>query len=299
MNFGPIVSRSLQIAWRYKSLWIFGLFSGYCSDFNVNIGLDPEQLFRLSDDAQLEHLAHLLGPLLLAVGILALVFFIIHCIAVPALIDGVNRIARGGVYRFDVSFSRGIDFFFRYLGLILLALIVFVGAGVVLTLIALTIVGLLIAIPAGLFGVFAFVSVFALTERALVVRDCSIGEAISEGYYLFRKNMSNCLIMLLLVIGLAIVIGIVVIIAGLIAYWPVNSFIHAFADSRMSVLLLGVLLGLPVALVLSGFTGTFFTTLYTLFYFELVEPAPTAVATGPAPGTGEVAGPENTPPSSA
>jgi len=296
MDFGRIVNRSFEIAWRYKSLWIFGLFTGYSSDFNINLDIDPEQLLGLGIAPDLDFLPQILGPLLAMLGVLALVFLVIHCIAVPALIDGVNRIARGGAYRFDVSFSRGVDFFLRYLGLCLLGLIVIAGSAIVLTLVALTIVGLIIAIPAGLFGIFGFISIFALAERALIVRDCSIGDAISEGCILFRRHMSNCLIMLLIVIGLTIAIGICVVIAGFIAYWPINSFVSALTDDGLWVLLLGIFLGLPVAVVLSGFAGTFFTTLYTLFYFELVEPTTVPVISAPAPGPGGFTDPKSTTP---
>ena len=98
--------------------------------------------------------------------------------------------------------------------------------------------------------------------------------------------------MLLILIGLGIAIGIALIIAGLIAYWPINSFISAFTESKLAILVLGIILGLPVTIFLSGFTGTFFTALYTLFYFELVEPTPVPVTTG----TGGTLGPESTPP---
>ena len=37
-------------------------------------------------------------------------------------------------------------------------------------------------------------------------------------------------------------------------------------------MLLGLFIGLPVSLVVGGFTGTFFNSLYVQFYFGLVEP---------------------------
>ena len=39
--------------------------------------------------------------------------------------------------------------------------------------------------------------------------------------------------------------------------------------------------GLPVSLVVGGFLGVFYNCLYTLFYFELVEPKQESTATAP------------------
>ena len=46
----------------------------------------------------------------------------------------------------------------------------------------------------------------------------------------------------------------------------------ALTDNLVAILMLAVFIGLPVALVLGGYTGTFFNALYVQFYFRLVEP---------------------------
>ena len=42
MDFGNLISRSFEIAWRHKSLWIFGLFVGGASYLNM----DFDEFFR-------------------------------------------------------------------------------------------------------------------------------------------------------------------------------------------------------------------------------------------------------------
>ena len=73
---------------------------------------------------------------------------------------------------------------------------------------------------------------------------------------------------------------------GLAMVWAIFGMpfaaIGLMADmSPLAALLIGILAGLPITIVLGGLVGVFYENLYTLFYFELVEPgsvAPEAVA---------------------
>ncbi|MCK4633176.1 MAG: hypothetical protein KAT79_07870, partial [candidate division Zixibacteria bacterium] len=102
MEYGKIVSKSFNVAWNYKSLWIFGLFAGAgSSGFNWNTG-ETEQLDFSSfgfDTSVLADIYHILAPLLIWFGLLLLALICLSFIAAPALIDAVNRITRGGTYR--------------------------------------------------------------------------------------------------------------------------------------------------------------------------------------------------------
>lgn len=275
MNYGKIVEDSFSFAWRNKSLWIFGLFAGSGSNFNLDFGTSH---FDQSDFMQYdswEPLWDLILPILAALIVMALIMFVLHLICSPALVDAINKIARGGTYQFSESYSRGLDFFFRKLGLTLIFIAAVLGVILlaILPIVALHLFGLLLLFPIVVVGLFFAITVYSLAERALVVRDTSIGEAIDEAYVLLKQNFSKCTIVALIFMGLSFGMAFLFIMLAAILYFPVNMVVHAMSENRSIIFILGLLMGLPITLVVGGFIGTFFHSLYTLFYFGLVDPA--------------------------
>jgi hypothetical protein len=283
MDYGTLVNNAFRVAWRYKTLWIFGLFAGATPQFNFQFG-SPDFRSWSAEPGTLPHvfepLVANLWPFIIAASIIGLLFLILSFIAQPALIDAVNRIARGGSYRFGESFSAGLDFFWRFVGLALLMFLFMLGGFLVVALIgvvafvihtAVGILSLLVLIPVSIVIIFIFVNVLMLGERAMVVRNVRIADALEEGWMLVRRNPGQVVVVTLIIFGLAIAFSIVIVIGFVIMSLP---FIAVLSTMQMSLelLLLGILIGLPVSLVIGGFSGTFFSSLYTLFYFQLVEP---------------------------
>ena len=307
VDFGNIIKRSFEVAWRYKTLWIFGLFAGGGGSLNFN-WMDNLQHDRVGSNFAYDFfdsmdmpprfydvippelaLVSMLIVWMLALGLL---FFIGYLIAQPAIIDGVNKITRGGQYRFGTSFSRGADFFWRFLGITMVEIFlgIFALFIIIITAIVLHPITLLMTIPAGIVTLFFAFHVFGLAEIAMVARDNHISDAIGEGWNLLMHNKVNCLIMSLLLIALGIGFTIVILMATFFVYLPINLLVYWVTGDLVGILMLAVFIGLPVALVLGGYSGTFFNALYVQFYFRLVEPRPIpAIATPverPGPATG-------------
>jgi hypothetical protein len=287
MEYGGIVRRSWALAWQHKSLWILGLFAGGGTFGTMewhSKNITPEKLHMAPETFAL------LG---MGLTLLGIVFLLMSVLASAALIDAVNRLARGGVYRLRDSFSAGVDLFWRFLGLCLLALgtvVILVAIlavpGVLLFLMS-TVVGvlsLIVLIPLFLAGGFVINAIFQLAARSLVVRSCSIGDALDEGYYLLRTRLSANLAIFAIFILLSIGVGVIsLIILGIVG----GPFV-AMAIMSTTGLVVALVIGLPLVLlviwVIHGLTGSFFSAMYTLFYFELVEPSATPAA--PAQPTG-------------
>lgn len=283
MNYGKIVEDSFSFSWRHKSLWIFGLFAGSGGNFNFDFGSNELNQTDFTQFDSWEPLWALIVPILAAVLIMALILFVLYIICSPALVDAINKIARGGIYKFSESYSRGLDFFFRKLGLtmILFAAVVGVILLSVLPIVALNIFGILILLPIFFVGIFFAITLYSLAERAMVVRDTSIGDAIDEAYVLMKQNFSKCIIIALIFMGLSFGMAVVFLMLAAMLYFPVNMLVHSISENRSIVFILGLLLGLPITLVIGGFVGTFFHSLYTLFYFGLVDPDSPYAATRP------------------
>jgi hypothetical protein len=297
IDFGALIRRSFEIAWRYKSLWIFGLFVGGGGYYNLNLrenlareygGGDSLNMYDFSglENFIREHLWEVISAVAVWLAAVVVISLVCYLISSPAMIDAVNKITRGGSYRFTDSFSRGLDFFWRFAGLFLfgLGLMLFLVFGIVLLAIFLTPFTLILTIPVGFVVSVLAWHILALGGVAMVARDTDIGNAIEEGWTLVKQNMSNIVLITLLYIALAIGFWVVLGIIAAIAFWPIGALVALLTGSLWPAILLALVIGLPISLVLGGYQGTFFNALYVQFYFRLVEPTPvpSAIPTGPS-----------------
>jgi len=291
MDFGKIVNNSFKIAWEHKSLWILGLFAGGSfSGFHWNMGdVDLKKYFDLESIGIGRHFLDSLPPLeLLLIPLAAFFLFfllfllIMHLICLPAIIDGVNKISRGGRYSLGGSFKTGLQYFWRFAGLFLLSFFVTILSTVMLVLIAVVFftmhiavgfLSLLVLLPMLFFIIIAVTNIYSLTQRSIVVRNFSIGDALGEGFYLFKSRFLDNLLIFLIYIGLTIGLGLAAAIIWVIVGLPIGFIVMAMGVSLVPAIIIGMILGLPISFVVGGFLGTVFANLYTLFYFELVEPA--------------------------
>ena len=291
MNYGKMVEDSFGLSWKYKSLWFFGLFAGSSAEYNFSYEpeqeFDPASLDFESSEQFFSYFFEYLAPIVAAILVLALVLSILRLICSPALVDGVNKVTRGGTYKFWESYSRGLDFFWRYLGLNVLFVAVIIGVIIVSIGIVALIhwVMLLLVIPVLIVSFFVGSSVFSLAERSLVVRDNSIGDALEEGWVLLKNNVGRCIVIVLIIIGLALAVGIVLALLGFMLYFPINLIVGGITENIGLTFVLAIILGLPVSIILGGFGGTFLHSLYTLFYFGLVDPSTPYAAHSPTAPT--------------
>lgn len=277
MRIGDLVSRSLDISFKYKSLWLLGLLAEgawFGSAFrNQHSGWNfSESDFFLSGAAVV---------LVFALLLLMLVLLVLHFLSVAGLIDSVNRITRGGEYKMSLAFATGFRVFWRFVGLWLLAamagigLVAVLAIPVVLFFVLNTLLGVLslvLAVPALLIGAFIIYNVYALTQRSIAVRDCSIGDALTEAYWLFRRNLGPNVAIFLVYLVLAIAITVAAVLLIVLIAAPFIAMALSSTGGKVVAILLGLPLVLAVLLVVEGITGVFLNSLYTLFYFGLVEP---------------------------
>ena len=294
MDYGEIVSTSFRLSWKYKSLWLLGLFASGWTFFGFDMltDLEDKRHFNIEDLAFLDRL-HLEETMVMGVaiviGLILLSFLIIHvmlnAICTPALIDAVNRLTRGGVYRLRESFSSGVKFMWRTLALLLLHFFVHVIFWIMLVAIVvmffainvlLGVFAVLMAIVLGIVFVFVVASVFQLSYRALVARDVGIAEALEEGFQLLHHNKLACLVIFLIYFGLFLLTS---ILATLVLVLLLLPFVF-LANLSTGGLIAAVVIGVPVfwllTLPISGFLGATFESMYTIFYFRLFEPPRTA-----------------------
>lgn len=284
MDYGRMVSRSFEIAWQYKWLWIFGMFAaatGFNLKFEYMLGISPSNPFDITMMENIDPKALIASYLgLLPLGI---IMGLMGLFSTASIIDSVNRIERGGSYSFSSAFSAGVDYFFRILGLgiifFVVTMVYFISVMLFIFLLS-TISGLL----AGLAGFILFIvsmvlgiaalQILSLAIRVIVLRSSGIIEAIGEGVQLvklnFGKNTAAFFILLAFGFAFAIMIGIM----WLILNFPIDTMIQAMHLTSLPAMMAALFIGLPITFVVGGYFGVFATTFMTLFYIELVEPKP-------------------------
>ena len=296
MDYGLLIRRSFDIAWKYKTLWILGFFAaaygsvghlsdhlpdgsggGWLEDCNPEIFEAIENW--ITSTPGIIAIISIVGGLLL----LALFIFIMHHISVAALIGGVYQIERGEGYKLKELFQLGARYFWRFLGLFFIfffiigAFVVLLILPIVLAVTILGVVGLILLIPIiPIFfaGIFFLGNMYSLAQRDIIAHETPVFDAITEGYNLIIKHLSANIIVFLIVTGLQLAI----IIAGtiIIAMFAIPFYIIGINSTLILIILLVLIIPLfiLIMIVVEGFLGTFFNSLMTLFYLELRKLTP-------------------------
>lgn len=284
MDYGRLINRSFEIAWKYKWLWIFGMFAQggmyLRTDYLIGNGSSP---FAMIDPESIDPtmLFEKLFTIYIAIIPIFVIIMLLGILAQGALIDSVNRIERGGIHSFSTAFSAGIDNFLKMLALGIIWFFtfgIFIVVGIVLISIgfvvhtAVGVLGILLGIPISFMILFLTINLLVLASRAVVVRRTSIFAGIDEGYTLTKMHFGHCFVMFLIIVGLSLGFGIVNSILFFIINFPVDAIMAMLNLQSFAAVLVAFIIGTPVFLIIGGILGVFFSSLYTLFYFELVEP---------------------------
>ena len=317
MSYGDLIRDAFRISWRHKYLWFFGFFVGGTGTNllgNAPTGGDFDGGdFERSGAAGL---AAQLGPgvldnaalvvALVVVGVLLfLVFLALFLVSQGALAENVAAIDRGEERRFGSGWRAGLGNIWRVLGyyvvffLVGLGLLVAIGVPIALLIggtFALTeSVGarVLVSVLGGLLAVALLVAVFVPLSivaqyalREIVVRGEGVFASVGGGWGVFRRNVGKSLLVWLINLGLGIAVTIAVLIGlllvGLVLFLPTIGL--AFAEQTTAAVVAGIVAGvilLPILLAVSGATGAFFHSYWTLAYLRLTNPA--TAPEGPSP----------------
>jgi len=160
MDYGRIIRRALEIVWRHKVLWVFGiaaaLFSGGGGGGNgangIQYTLDENSLRRFGQqmpfgpnvEAVVPVILAIIGLVLLLVLVFAIVGIIVRYTSVGALIGGVDEVERTERTSFRSALRIGWQRLLRLFAIdLIIGIAMFV---VVLALVFLTIAGVLFAV---------------------------------------------------------------------------------------------------------------------------------------------------------
>jgi len=308
MDYFDLLKRAWNITWRYKALWVLGLFAGAIGGGGSPGGstylTSSEDVGRTGDQFG-RWLEGNLGLVLIVLGALVLVGIVLWILAIAAqggIAHATNEAAQGRAPALGDAWSAGFGKWGRtfmvqfVLGLPLLAIVLVfsmvalastagglgsgdsfgVAAGSVgLCFVAPLLIGVLIA-AALIIGIMSPVAI-----RYGVLRDMTFGVAIKQAWNdLWAKKglFTFWLVMLLPGIAYGVAVAIVVVPAAIAIVFLATGERYALA------VLVGLLLIL-VLMVPNAIYATFVHTAWTLFFRKLagLEPVTAAAAPPSAP----------------
>lgn len=306
MDYTALLRTAWGITWRYKYLWVLGLFAaegGGCSfssgspNFGGNTGSSGFGSPSGVEDFFSQYWALLLA-LLLGFIVLAIALWVISIIATGGLIAGTDTAYHE---RTDSglgdAWRAGLRSFWRLLGMwLLIALMVFLaillvalaiglpiglavyrdadlGAGAIVGVVLFVILLVLIAIPSAI----ALQIVSTWANRSLVLEGTGVVASLRAGWRLFRANIGVSLMVWLIAVGVSIGMAVAVLIPLAILAIPIGLMIWRIVVDANPALWVGLsIAGLVLLVVLSVFkaaTTTYFGAYYTVAYRQLTEGA--------------------------
>jgi hypothetical protein len=299
MDFGKLLSRSWEIVWNNKFLFVLGLLAalgsgggGSGGGSNFNFG---ENDFDVPADmvSQMELFWSQYGFLIItAVCVLLLigiVLWLISLVAQAGLIDAVDRIDEGQSSSFGEAWAAGTSKLLSLVGLSLLLALPFIIFGLIAAAVG---VGAVMTDGGTVFALFGiivaclgcFIAILAIflqvlypfAQRAIVLENSGAVASISRGWDVMRESAGDTIILVVIAVAITIIYGIVsaivLIPAALILLGPALAAGLITGQFGLGTIALGagglVCLVLLAAMV-NAILVTYRSTLMTLGYKHL------------------------------
>ena len=306
MDFGKVLTRSWEIIWKHKALWLFGILAS-CSgnfnfgggNFNYSVGqedtrnLPPEfaRFFANWERAFSQFFNERnIGWIIAIVCILILIgilFWVIGIYGKVGLIKGTVNAETGQAIGFRSLAGESWPLLGKAVGLSILLFLIPFAIFIVLALIFAAIgvatlgIGLICLIPIICLLIPFFLLYFVYAEMAtiaLIKEGLTVGEAFSRGWEVFRNNVGNLIGMGLILFVGGILVGIIVSLPLIAIAAPAFlGFLSDDPNASRSGLLVSVILfliALPFLIVINGIIRAYIQSAWTLTYVQLTGAKP-------------------------
>jgi hypothetical protein len=289
MDYGKLINRAFSISWKYKILWVLGFFASFFGGSSMFISHEHQAKVAnvISDHP------YLITIILIYALFLVFFFLIMHLICAAGLTDAVVKVEREGKCGLKEPFKVGAHYFWRFGGLWLLALftmiaiIALLAIPVAVIFAASVVAGFLIlvlVIPIFMAALYAFTSIYGLSQRELVIGGFDIADSIIGGFHLFKKHPGKNLVVFLISLAIGLILFTLNAMLVLIFALPLIFGNFGSATTTVILLIVEVPVFISVAIVITGYFGAMLSSFFTLFYLELRKLTPyQSIETVPAP----------------
>ena len=301
MDFGEVFTKAWKIIWKYKILWLFGIFAscsgggggggGGGSSSGVNYsGEMPPGAYHTMNNIEPWMIALIIAAAILIGLLIAVIVMAVSTVGRIGLIQGTQMADEDedAQITFSGLFNSMKPFFWRILGLnlliglgtfvIVMALILIFGFGVIFTLG----IGLICILPliCLLIPVFWLLTTFVeMANVAIVTEDLGVIEGLQRGWEVFKNNLGEMVLVgLVLVLG-GMVVSLIIAIPMILIMVPLMMGIFAaifgetgaYAAGGMLISGLCCIVYLPVLIVVSGVIRAYIGAAWTLTFLRLTQ----------------------------
>ena len=305
MNIGDILTRSWQIVWKYKILWVFGILascveggggggggggngSGYRFDgeeFNLPVEAWTTDFVRF-----FENIENNLNQSVGVIAVILLIFCVLWLLALALGTMGRIGLVKGALQAeqgveslsFGELWQNGTQHFWKVAGLwlilwlagfVLAAILVLVlafGAVLSMGLILLCLIPLIcLLIPLG----WVTNLLFEQATIAMLKEELGILESLQRAWDIFRANVGNYILMAFILFIIELVLGIIISLPILLVVAPaLFGLALGFDEGMRTTLLISGLcfvVYIPVLIILGGILRTYVWTAWTLTFTRL------------------------------
>jgi len=294
-NFGEVLTRSWQIIWKHKVLWIFGILAscsrgggggsgggGTGGGGGGGNGLNPSGVPQISGFEQWLSdnwwIFIVIGIVVLVLVILAIFLGTIGRIG---LIKGTYKAEQGAERLiFGELFSESMPYFWRIFGLslviglaFLIILLPFFAFGLLSAGIGFLCLLPLICILVPISWVVTII--IEQANAAIVLDDLSLMDGLRRGWDIVKSNLGPTLIMGLILFVIAFVVGLVIALPIFIIAFPaLLGYFAGGGENTTPLIVMSICfcLYLPVALLFQGVMVAYTGSAWTLTYLRLRKP---------------------------
>ncbi len=293
MNYGKIIEKAFTIAWKYKYLWLLGIFADitFALSFledrqDASSSIDFDRI--LSDPASFDWLIGVSLFMIFIFLIVIIVLAIIERVAEASLISGAGRINRGQDHSLGISVKEGFQNFPRMFGLLICSLVIgfmialfFVALCIVAKAIAtaLFVLALLFSFPTFFILIFYLSIVFSYAERFVMLENRGLIESIGLGWDLLRAEWGKSTLMGIIAVLILIALFMVMAVFFIILALPMLGFM---AVNTVLGILFGVFVLLPIGAIVTGYFNSYRSCVWTFFFDGLRATVP-ETPLGPTP----------------
>ncbi|MBE0671142.1 MAG: hypothetical protein IH588_11180 [Anaerolineales bacterium] len=291
-NLGEILTRSWQIIWKHKILWVFGILAGFArggggggggnSGYRTSSGDSPfpttqweQQITRFFEDN-----LWIVIAVVIAIVLFSLLLYAAGILGRIGLIKGVYKVENGAeTLSFAEIWSESMPYFWRIFGINFLIGLVFLVIFIPLLLFGfLTMgIGFLCVIP--LICIMVPVSwvvavILEQAQPAIVLENLGMLDGFKRGWEIVKTNAVSFLLLALIIGVGGAIIGVVIALPILLAILPIIIGMDALRESftPLYIALACCALYMPVIIFLNGILTAYIQSVWTLTFLKLSKP---------------------------
>lgn len=309
MPYWQNVTRSFEIAWRHRYLWLLALFAGE-SGAGFNLGQGTGTTGNRNPGQAVQQFATWLGNHLGLVALLVVVWvmlvialFILAAVCEGALIRACAEHDADRPFRLGMAWRNGLSTMWLIIRLRLLLIALVLPAIIVSALLVVAFVfaivssNPLLAVIIGLLALLFFLATFVysvylslldrLGSRTAILEQQGAVASLRRGHRLLFKRLGRVLLVWLISLAVGIAAGlasaIVLVVAAVPGAVAIVVLIAGGPTWVWVVVGLGVLIFLALALPINGFLAAQSSTYWTLAFRRMDVEYPPAYSSAPSP----------------